>query len=121
MSLYDVHVNWIPINGKIIYYTHHKGKFKDAYFSKNSIENENSTIVIESYNKECVLIRQIVGALVKRIVTYVKINNKCQINEQLGFIKSGSRIDLFLPLTAKILVNFNQKVIGNSTIIAHLK
>ncbi|MDR2520730.1 MAG: phosphatidylserine decarboxylase family protein [Bacteroidales bacterium OttesenSCG-928-I14] len=121
MGLSDVHVNWIPINGKIIQYKHKNGKYKAAYLPKSSIYNERSTIVIETHNGEHILIRQIAGALAKRIVTYAKINQKCQINDQLGFIKFGSRVDLLLPLTAKILVNIDQKVIGNSTIIAYLK
>ncbi|GHV21058.1 phosphatidylserine decarboxylase proenzyme [Bacteroidia bacterium] len=120
MSLFDAHVNWIPANGKIIHSSHQNGRFMAAYLPKSSRENERSTVVIERENGEQILLRQIAGAMAKRIVTYSKENQDCHINEQLGFIKFGSRIDLFLPLGTKIMVRMDEKVKGNETIIARL-
>lgn len=120
MSLFDAHVNWIPANGKIIHSSHQNGRFMAAYLPKSSKENERSTVVIERENGEQILLRQIAGAMAKRIVTYSKENQDCYINEQLGFIKFGSRIDLFLPLGTKIVVRMDEKVKGNKTIIARL-
>ena len=121
MSITNVHINWIPVNGKIIHYSHQNGRFMAAYLPKSSTENERSTIVIERENGDQILVRQIAGAMAKRIVTYAKEGQECHINEQLGFIKFGSRVDLFLPLDADIKVELDQKVWGNQTIIAHLK
>ncbi|MDR1370373.1 MAG: phosphatidylserine decarboxylase family protein [Dysgonamonadaceae bacterium] len=120
MSLFDAHVNWIPANGKIIHSSHQNGRFMAAYLPKSSRENERSTVVIERPNGEQILLRQIAGAMAKRIVTYSKEDQDCRINEQLGFIKFGSRIDLFLPLNSRIEVKMDETVKGNKTIIAHL-
>lgn len=121
MGITNVHVNWIPLEGKIIHSSHQNGKFRAAYLPKSSIDNERSTVVIERDNGEQVLVRQIAGAMARRIVTYAKVGQMCHINEQLGFIKFGSRVDIFLPLTAKIEVEIDQKVYGNQTIIAQFK
>ena len=121
MSVFNVHINWIPIDGKIIHYSHQNGRFMAAYLTKSSTENERSTVVIERENGEQILVRQIAGAMAKRIVTYAQPEQKCHINEQLGFIKFGSRVDLFLPLDADIQVALDQRVHGNQTIIAQLK
>lgn len=121
MGLSNTHVNWIPVDGKVVYYVHKNGRYQAAYLPKSSTENEHSTIVIKRYNEEHILVRQIAGIIARRIITYVKPNQECKINEQLGFIKFGSRVDLFLPLNAEILITLNQKVQGNYTIIAHLK
>lgn len=120
MSVTNVHVNWVPVNGKVIHYSHQNGRFMAAYLPKSSTENERSTIVIERKNGDRILVRQIAGAMAKRIVTYVKEGQECHINEELGFIKFGSRVDIFLPLNTKIEVNLDQKVYGNQTIIAKL-
>ena len=120
MSVVNVHVNWVPCNGKIIYSTHQNGRFWAAYLPKSSIENERSTIVIERDNGEKILLRQIAGAVAKRIVTYIKSGHECRINQQLGFIKFGSRVDLFLPLHTKVEVKIGDSVKGNQTIIAQL-
>ena len=121
MGLTNVHINWIPVEGKIIHYSHQSGRFRAAYLPKSSTENERSTVVIERENGEQIMVRQIAGAMAKRIVTYAREGNECHINEQMGFIKFGSRVDLFLPLDAEILVELDQKVFGNQNIIARLK
>ena len=120
MSIFNAHVNWIPCNGKIIHSSHQNGRFWAAYLPKSSTENERSTIVIEQANGEQILVRQIAGAIAKRIATYVKPGQDCRINQQLGFIKFGSRVDLFLPLYAKVEVKLGDCVKGNQTIIAQL-
>lgn len=120
MSLFNAHVNWIPCNGKIIGYKHQCGRFRAAYLPKSSTENERSTIIIESDNGEKILVRQIAGAMAKRIVTYAKNGEQCRINQQLGFIKFGSRVDLFLPLHADIKVGLDAGVKGNQTLIAQI-
>jgi phosphatidylserine decarboxylase len=120
MSLFNAHINWVPCNGKIIHCSHQNGRFMAAYLPKSSTENERSTIVIERDNGEQILVRQIAGAMAKRIVTYVKPGQKYQINQQLGFIKFGSRVDLFLPLDAEIKVDLVAGVKGNRTLIAQL-
>jgi phosphatidylserine decarboxylase len=88
---------------------------------KSSTENERSTILIEAPNKQTILVRQIAGALARRIVTYAKEGQECNINEQLGYIKFGSRVDLYLPLDTEILVEMGEETVGNETIIAKLK
>ena len=121
MSVFNVHANWYPINGKVIHYTHNDGYFMAAYLPKSSTENERSTVVIETPGKTKILVRQIAGALARRIVTYAQEGKECKINDRLGFIKFGSRVDLFLPLDSEILVNLKQSVVGNKTIIARIK
>ncbi|KAA6301892.1 MAG: Phosphatidylserine decarboxylase proenzyme [Candidatus Ordinivivax streblomastigis] len=121
MSLTNVHVNWVPVNGTIVHYSHQNGRFRAAYLPKSSAENERSTVVIRRENGEDILVRQIAGAMAKRIVTYAQEGNDCRINEQLGFIKFGSRVDLFLPLDSEIQVKLDQRVDGNQDIIALLK
>lgn len=117
MSPLNVHVNRNPISGTVPYQKYHPGKYLVAWNPKSSTENERTTVVIEN-NKGVLLLRQIAGALARRIVCYVNPNEKLKQGEDLGFIKFGSRVDLFLPLSAKITVNMDQKVIGNKTIIA---
>ncbi|MDR0833490.1 MAG: phosphatidylserine decarboxylase family protein [Candidatus Symbiothrix sp.] len=121
MGITNVHVNWMPINGRIIHYGHQDGKFKAAYLPKSSLENERSTVVIERKDGTQILVRQIAGAMARRIVTYAEIGHEAHINEQLGFIKFGSRVDLFLPLDVEIEVELDQKVYGNQTVVAKFK
>lgn len=120
MSVFSVHANWYPISGTVKYTKHHKGRHIAAYLPKSSHENERSTVVIESENKKLILMRQIAGALARRIVTYAAPNHKCYINEHLGFIKFGSRVDLFFPLDTEIYVTIGEHTRGNETIIARL-
>lgn len=121
MSLFNAHVNWIPCKGKITHVSHQNGRFMAAYLPKSSTENERSTIVIEREDGKEILIRQIAGAMAKRIVTYAKPEQACEINEQLGFIKFGSRVDIFLPLDTEIKAEMDQSVKGNKTILGILK
>lgn len=120
MSVFSVHANWYPVNGIVKFVKHHSGRHMAAYLPKSSTENERSTIVIESEGKTEILIRQIAGALARRIVTYAHQGKKCFVNEHVGFIKFGSRVDIFLPLDAEIYVNIGEKTVGNETIIARL-
>ena len=120
MSPFNVHANWFPINGEVLVKKHHNGRFKAAYLPKSSTENERSTVVIRRKDGVEILVRQIAGAMAKRIVTYPDVGYEAHIDEHMGFIKLGSRVDLFLPLDTKILVEMDQKVTGNQTIIGEL-
>lgn len=120
MSLVSVHANWYPISGKVLYTKHHKGRHVAAYLPKSSSENERATTVIECHNGKKILMRQVAGALARRIVTYAAPNHECSINEHLGFIKFGSRVDLFLPLDSKIYVELGEGTKGNETILARI-
>jgi phosphatidylserine decarboxylase len=120
MSVFDVHANWYPIAGKVLMTKHHKGRHLAAYLPKSSHENERSTIVIETEAGTQILVRQIAGALARRIVTYAHSNKRCHLNEHLGFIKFGSRVDLYLPLDTEVFVKVGEETTGNETIIARL-
>lgn len=121
MSLTNVHANWFPVDGVVKKVEHQNGNFHKAWLPKASLENERSTIVIETEKYGEILVRQIAGAMARRIVTYARQGEECFIDEHLGFIKFGSRVDVFLPLDAEITVDMGQSTTGNSTIIAHLK
>lgn len=121
MSVLNVHANWYPTRGKVVYYTHNDGRFMAANLPKSSTENERSTIVIELQNKTQILLRQVAGALARRIVTYSREGDICDENQQLGFIKFGSRVDLYLPMDSEILVKVGDKTTGNQTVIARVK
>lgn len=121
MNLMNVHANWTPVNGSIIHVSHQNGRYMAAWLPKSSTENERSTIVIKAENGQEILMRQIAGALARRIVTYAEPGETCQIDEHIGFIKFGSRVDLYLPLDAEIMVHLNDKTTGNITPIARLK
>jgi len=117
MSPLNVHVNWYPISGKINYYRYHEGAYLVAWHPKSSDENERTTVVIKNAQTE-ILMRQIAGAVARRVVSYAAENKQIKQGEQLGFIKFGSRVDLFLPIDTKIHVSLNQKVKGRQTVIA---
>ena len=117
MSPTNVHVNRNPISGTVNYFKYHPGKYLVAWHPKSSTENERTTTVIDNGQVE-ILLRQIAGAVAKRIVNYVSVGEEVEQGEEMGFIKFGSRVDLFLPLDAKIEVSLNQKVKGNRTVIA---
>lgn len=121
MNIFNVHINWFPVNGIIRYFKYHKGRFSAAYLPKSSTENERTTIVIECNNGQTVLMRQIAGAMAKRIVSYTPIGGKARQDKHAGFIKFGSRVDLFLPLDTKINVKLGQKTTGSQTIIGTFK
>jgi len=118
MSPVNVHINRYPITGKLKYYKYHPGLFLVAWHPKSSTENERTTAVVEDSKGRSVLFRQVAGALARRIVFYGKENQDVQQNEECGFIKFGSRVDLYLPLDAKIKVELDQKVKGGITTIA---
>jgi len=120
MSVFNVHANWYPIKGTILKSVHHSGRHMAAFLPKSSSENERSTVVIESEGKTQILVRQIAGALARRIVTYAHAGKNCHLNEHLGFIKFGSRVDLFFPLDTEIFVTVGESTTGNETIIARL-
>lgn len=119
MSPTNVHVNRNPISGTVNYFKYHPGKYLVAWHPKSSSENERTTVVIDNGEDE-ILLRQIAGALAKRIVNYVEEGEQVEQGEDMGFIKFGSRVDLFLPLDAKLEVKMGQKVKGNRTIIARI-
>lgn len=122
MSPFNVHANWYPINGTVLMSKHHDGRFMAAYLPKSSTENERSTVVMETEDgKHQLLLRQVAGAMARRIVTYAKDGTVAHIDEHLGFIKLGSRVDVYLPIGTEILVEMDQKVIGNQTVIAKFK
>ena len=121
MSLFNVHANWVPVDGTIKLVEHQDGNFHSAWLPKASIENERSTVVITTPDGTEILVRQIAGAMARRIVTYAQPGEDCFIDEHLGFIKFGSRVDLFLPTTAEVCVSLHQKTSGNETIVARLQ
>ena len=121
MSLTNVHANWIPCEGKIVKVAHQSGNYKAAYLPKASTENERSMVVIQTPQGVQVMARQIAGALARRIVTYAEEGQDCFIDEHMGFIKFGSRVDVYLPLGSEVCVKLNQATTGDETIIAKLK
>lgn len=120
MSPFNVHVNRNPVGGIVRYFKYHPGKYLVAWHPKSSTENERTTTVIENPGKVQILFRQIAGALAKRIVWYVKEGQPVQQAGEMGFIKFGSRVDIFLPLDAKVKVELNQVVKGGRSILAEL-
>ncbi len=120
MSPVNVHVNRNPVEGVVKYFKYHAGKYLVAWHPKSSTENERTTIVIQTPGKLEIMMRQIAGALAKRIVWYVKEGQSVTQGEEFGFIKFGSRVDVFLPLDAKVLVNIGDKTVGGVTVIADL-
>ncbi len=118
MSVWNVHINWFPISGIIKYFKYHPGKFLLARLPKSSIENERTSVVLEDKNKRQILVRQIAGIVARRIICYAKEEKEVSQNTEMGFIRFGSRVDLFLPLDSKIHVKLGQKTTGTKTIIA---
>lgn len=119
MSPLNVHVNRNPVSGQVIYSKYHPGKYLVAWHPKSSTENERTTLVYDTGQTK-LLMRQIAGAVARRIVNYLKEGQEVTQGEDMGFIKLGSRVDLFLPLDAEVLVQVDQVVKGNLTPIAHL-
>ena len=120
MSPFNVHANWYPIEGTVIESSHQKGRHKGAWLPKSSTENERSLVVIETDSKIRIAVRQIAGAMARRIVTYAKAGKRCHRNTHLGFIKLGSRVDMYLPLDTEMFVQVGDLVRGNETIVARL-
>ena len=120
MSPFNVHANWYPIEGTVLVSEHQKGRHKGAWLPKSSTENERSLVVIETESKVPVAIRQVAGAMARRIVTYAKPGHFAHRNTHLGFIKLGSRVDMYLPLDTEMFVEVGDSVRGNETIMARL-
>lgn len=120
MSPFNVHVNRYPISGILRYVKYHPGKYLVAWHPKSSTENERTSIAIENAKGQQLLLRQIAGALARRIVWYGKQGQQVKQGSELGFIKFGSRVDIFLPLGTEVAVKLQEKVIGGETIIAKL-
>lgn len=120
MSFFNAHSNWIPVTGKITHLSHKEGNFHAAYLPKSSTENEQTNILIKTPEHGTILTKQIAGAVARRIVTYIKEGDEAHIGSPLGFIKLGSRMDLFLPLDSEIMVNMGDNVYANESFIARL-
>ena len=120
MSPLNVHANWFPVNGTVEYVKHHSGRFLSAYLPKSSTENERSTIGIVTPRGQKITVRQVAGAMARRIVTYARVGEVADVDEHLGFIKFGSRVDLYLPPESEILVSLNQVTRGGLTPVAIL-
>lgn len=120
MSPLNVHVNWYPVSGLVKYFKYHPGKYLVAWHPKSSTDNERTTVVVETPNGIPVLFRQIAGAVARRIVCYAKENDVAKQSTEFGFIKFGSRIDVYLPLGSEINVKIDDKVKGSQTILAVL-
>ena len=121
MSVFNVHQNRAPIGGEVTYLHHKKGAFYPAFVKKSSEKNERCSTVFKNAGGVEVLSRQIAGTVAQRIVTYKKPGNKVEQGEEYGFIRFGSRVDLFLPANAKVHVQQNQKTVGGITVIASFK
>ncbi|MGG6545136.1 UNVERIFIED_CONTAM: phosphatidylserine decarboxylase family protein [Prevotella sp. 15_C9] len=120
MSLWNVHANWFPVDGVVKFVKHFNGNFHKAWLPKASEENEHADIMLKTPDGHEVLCRQIAGAVARRIVTYAKEGEDCYIDEHLGFIKLGSRVDVFLPIGSEVCVKMGQSTTGNLTVLAKL-
>lgn len=120
MTIFNVHANWFPLDGEVLSVKHHPGRFMSAYLPKSSTENERSSVMIRATNGQEILVRQIAGAVARRIVTYAEPGVEASIEDHMGFIKFGSRVDIYLPLDADIHVKIGDKTIGGITEIARL-
>ena len=121
MSLFNVHANWFPVDGKVKKVVHKDGNYHKAWLPKASEENEHADVLITTPEGTDVLCRQIAGAMARRIVTYAKEGEECFIDEHLGFIKLGSRVDVYLPVGSEVCVKMGQATTGDLTVIAKLK
>lgn len=120
MTFYNVHVNWNPVGGEVIYKDHYNGQFLFASNPKSSSENEHTTIGVKTHMGHTVMFRQIAGWVARRIVSYIEKGNHIEQNHKAGFIKFGSRVDVFVPLGSEIKVEIGQKVVGSQTVLATL-
>lgn len=121
MSIYDVHINFFPFDGEVSYYKYHPGKFLVAFNPKSSSDNEHNTIVLKDKKGREILVRQIAGFVARRIVCDLQAGDEAVAGEELGMIRFGSRVDVFLPLDAEVMVRINQKTTGKETVLARLK
>ena len=121
MSIYDVHINFFPFDGEVTYYKYHPGKFLLAFNPKSSTDNEHNTIILKDKKGREVLVRQIAGFVARRIVCELQPGDEAEVGEELGMIRFGSRVDVFLPLDADIKVKIGDKTVGKETVLAKLK
>ncbi|GAO29031.1 phosphatidylserine decarboxylase family protein [Geofilum rubicundum] len=121
MNVFNVHINWYPLSGVIRYFKHHSGRFMSAYLPKASTENERTTVAIEHESGKVVVVRQVAGAVARRIVCYAEADTKSFQGKQMGFIKFGSRVDIYLPVGSRIDVKLGQVVRGKQTILGWLE
>jgi len=119
MSPFNIHVNWYPFKGKVVYTKYHKGKYLAAYNPKSSTDNERNSIVLENKEGKSVLIRQIAGVMARRIISYAKTNDNVAQGDEFGIIRFGSRVDFFLPIDVKLNVKINDKVSAQESVIAY--
>ena len=120
MNVFNVHVNRYPVSGTVKYVHYNKGKFINAAADKASLENEQSSVGIETDSRAKVLVRQIAGLIARRIVTYSKVGEKVTQGDRMGMIRFGSRVDVFVPVNAKVLVNSGQNTYAGVTVVAEL-
>jgi len=120
MSPLNVHINWFPVSGQVTYSKNHKGSYLVAWHPKSSLENERTTVAVKHASGHTVLFRQIAGAVARRIICYAKEGQAATAGAEFGFIKFGSRVDVFLPLGSEIKVAINEHVKGSQTILAVL-
>ncbi|MFA7115750.1 MAG: phosphatidylserine decarboxylase family protein [Bacteroidales bacterium] len=120
MNFFNIHANWYPITGKITYFKYHPGAYFMAFHPKASVLNERTSIIIENKDKQEVLCRQIAGKFAKRIISYTEEGQYVKAGDDIGFIKFGSRCDVFLPLGSKVLVKLGDNVKGSESILARL-
>jgi phosphatidylserine decarboxylase len=121
VSPLNVHINWNPISGVIQYFKYHPGLYLVAWHPKSSTDNERTTVVIKTIEGIEILFRQIAGAAARRIRWYVKEGDQVEQSTEMGFIKFGSRVDIYLPLDAEVKVNLQDKTVGSVTVLAELK
>ena len=121
MSIYDVHINFFPFDGEVTYYKYHPGKFLLAFNPKSSTDNEHNTIILKDKKGREVLVRQIAGFVARRIVCDLQQGDEAVAGEELGMIRFGSRVDVFLPLDAEVKVKINHRTVGKETVLARLK
>ncbi len=121
MSIYDVHINVFPFDGTVTYYKYHPGKFLLAFKPKSSTENEHNTIVLRDKKGREVLVRQIAGFVARRIVCDLQVGDEAVVGEELGMIRFGSRVDVFLPLDAEVKVKIGDRMVSKETVLAMLK
>lgn len=121
MSIYDVHINFFPFDGEVTYYKYHPGKFLVAFNPKSSSDNEHNTIVLKDKKGREVLVRQIAGFVARRIVCDLQQGDEAVVGEEMGMIRFGSRVDVFLPLDAEVEAKINHRTVGKETVLARLK
>lgn len=120
MSIYDVHINFFPFDGEVTYYKYHPGKFLVAFKPKSSTDNEHNTIILKDKKGREILVRQIAGFVARRIVCDLEPGDEAIVGEELGMIRFGSRVDVFLPLDADVKVKIGNRTVGKETVLATL-